>query len=400
MMTSSSEGTKIRNDLGVESISQITSFLNVKEKAVVRSFNKEWLEGASLDHKVSLDPEVIGTNLDGAIQFIASSFPNLRHFSLSIDQGYFLNINGELLDDDGEEQPLQFHGHSLRDLFQNKTGLRSVSLWFGECVEEHTSRVLFGEQGLSTLHQQTSLQSLALTNPYFESITALSDMLRPLVNLEHLRLDNPSFPQSEFVSRNPRSNWRDSSGFIDTIAALPKLRRLIIHNNGFRDNEILGLAPILPNLTELELEGPFGDSFGQEKISLTDASMAFIAENSPMLQAFSVCDNERITIEGLSEILRKCPLRELQASDTGLNSEHLKDVVEACPTLRLIRYGSFRVQDSDKALREASIASGGRVLFVGPYGLYEPKFDSELMANHEKTKEYIEDLEKDEVYDD
>jgi len=372
----------------------------VKEKAVVRSFNKEWLEGASLDHKVSVDPKVIGRNLDGAIQFIVSSFPNLRHFSLNIDQGYFLNDNGELLNDNGEEQPLQFHGHSLRDLFQNKRGLRSVALWFDDCVEEHTSRILMREQGLSTLHQQISLQSLDLIYPYFDSITALSDMLRSLVNLEHLRLWNPSFPMSEFASPSPYSNWRDSSGFIDTIAALPKLHRLRIHNNGFRDNEILGLAPILPNLTELKLDGLFGDSFGMERISLTDASMAFIAENSPKLQVFSVCYNRRITIEGWWEILRKCPLRELQASETGLHSKHLKEVVEACPTLRLVRYGSYHVKDSDKALREASIASGGRVLFVGPHGLYEPKFDSELMANHEKTKKYIEDLQKNEEYDD
>ena len=393
-------------ELTHENVSDITSFLNLKEKAVTRSLNKIWLKGSTLVTKVDVDPNIVGADLDGALRFVALSFPNLKHFMLNVDQEFFLNLNntysytqygtntfgdyygGE--DSRGSRGCPQLSGDSLKRIFEQESiYLDSVCIYFDECVTEHTSRILVDEEGLSTLHQQVSLRKLELVHPSFASFRSLFSMLRPLVNLQCLRLTSPHFPESEYEFGDRDCLWRYRSDLMKAIGSLPNLRSLMLEGHQITDNDLRHLSR-LRDLRRLAIEGHFGSEGG---ISLTDVSMTFIASRFPKLKCLSVCYNRAITITGLQKVIRSCPLFMLEASEAGLGEEHLDNIVRNKPSLRFIRYGQGYLPTKNDFLKNATISSRGLCGFAGNLGIYEPKFHPTLLANHYATKKFIEDVD-------
>ena len=59
-------------DLDAMAVSRIMDFLTLKEKAACCSINKTWLHAATSDKAICLNPEEVGLNLDGAINFVAA----------------------------------------------------------------------------------------------------------------------------------------------------------------------------------------------------------------------------------------------------------------------------------------------------------------------------------------
>ena len=153
--------------LDADVISNISTFLSLKEKAVARSLNKVWLEGATLGKYAMINPDEWGTNLDGALSFVASSFPNIQHFSFKIKQGYFLNLNNELWDDDAKAmRRLQLHGESLKSLFGNKSiCLRTVNVTFGDSGTPHQNfRILVENSILNRNRRVNNFPSHIISN--------------------------------------------------------------------------------------------------------------------------------------------------------------------------------------------------------------------------------------------
>ena len=77
----------------------------------------------------------------------------------------------------------------------------------------------------------------------------------------------------------------------------------------------------------------------------------------------------------------------------GLGEEHLDSIVRDKPSLRFIRYGLGYIPTKNDFLKNATISSRGFCGFVGNQGIYEPKFDPNLLANHYATKKFIEDVD-------
>jgi len=301
-----------------------------------------------------------------------------------------LNNNDELWNTKTETMgSFQLSGESLRDVFQQDSiRLRSANITFDVCIEEHTFRILVEEEGLSALNQQVSLQKLSLGSGHFESLHALSSIIRPLVNLQYLRLCRPTFPDSEYRSSDRDDIWQNPSELLSTIGLLPNLRTLSLENHGITDNDLHHLLS-LSELRELTLMGQFGD---QAIISLTDSAMTFIASSFPNLESLEVSYNRSITMKGHREVIRSCPLlRELQASKAGIEAQHLEEIVRTNSSLRFIRYGVGYTPPNESFLEKATVASHGRCVFTGNLGLYEPKFDSNLLATHNASKKLIED---------
>jgi hypothetical protein len=177
-----------------------------------------------------------------------------------------------------------------------------------------------------------------------------------------------------------------------TIGSLPNLSSLALTPHGITDDDLSHLLT-LRDLRHLKL---LLSGVGCE-ISLTDASLTFIATTFPKLESLSICFNRKITIAGIRRVILSCPLR------TDLGPEHLENIVRDKRTLKFIRYGWACNKMNEKLFRKASIASQGRCLFVGMnHVLYEPTFDSNLFANHNATKTLITDMEASEslLYDD
>ena len=367
----------IMSDLSLHNISDIASFLNLKEKALVRSLNKTWMKGSTLGTKVEVNPEIGGRNLDGPLKFVASSFPNLKDFELNYDYDY------------QKEQWGKLSGDSLSRLFdQESICLDSVSLHFG-FGKYDTSRILVDEEGFSTLHRQVSLRKLKLKQPYFATIDSLISVIRPLVNLQCLRLSWLEFPNSEYENNDTYSLWRNGSNLMEAIGSLPNLQSLEMDCHCITDQDLRHLSP-LRDLRKLDIEANF---FGRRDIetSLTDASMTFIASSFPKLKSLNVNLNRAITVAGLRKVIHSCPLIALEA-DELIGEEHLESIVKSKPSLRFVRYGRGlmpHMPTNNNLLKKATIASQGLCLFTGDEGIYEPKFDPTLLANHDATKKFM-----------
>jgi len=107
-------------------------------------------------------------------------------------------------------------------------------------------------------------------------------------------------------------------------------------------------------------------------------------------ESLGISFNGAITIAGLRRVILSCPLRELEALETGLRVEHyLEDIVRTNSSLRFIRCSerySGGYVGNDKFLGKASIVSHGRCLFVVNNGFYVPSFGFNLLANQTKMQ--------------
>jgi hypothetical protein len=73
----------------------------------------------------------VGLDVDWALGFVASKIPNLRHFSLHAGKYYFGTSS------------LQLTGDLLKSVFEQKSvSLHSACIYFGDCVQDHTERIL------------------------------------------------------------------------------------------------------------------------------------------------------------------------------------------------------------------------------------------------------------------
>eukprot|EP00797_Seminavis_robusta_P001958 Sro111_g055270.1 Inherit from bactNOG: tetratricopeptide (577) ;mRNA; f:53324-55277 len=105
--------SKIWGELDTQTLSVITSYLNLKEKAVVSTLNKAWLEASTCDKSVSIDPDVVGANLDAVLGFVGRRFRNLLDVDIHIEQHHFLTEENAVF---GEQvEPLLLQGTSQLD---------------------------------------------------------------------------------------------------------------------------------------------------------------------------------------------------------------------------------------------------------------------------------------------
>jgi len=174
-----------------------------------------------------------------------------------------------------------------------------------------------------------------------------------------------------------------------TIGSLPNLRALSIDDHRISDDDLRHLST-LSELQELTLNGQFSN---HAPVSLTDSSMTFIASTFHKLESLDVSYNRLITMEGIREVLRSCPLRELQASEV-LRAQDLVEVIQTRPSLLFVRYGVGFTKPNEEFLEKASVISSGRCLFSGNLDFYEPKFNATFMANQKTTMKLIEDIER------
>ena len=281
----------------------------------------------------------------------------------------------------------QFHGNSLKNLFQRTKGLESIKLCLDQCVNAHVERILVEEEALSMLHnQQESLESLSMIYPYFESVQSISQMLNPLTNLKVLCLSQVFVAPSQHLGLSRANVWSPGLGAsllhcIGTV--LCNLQSLSIDRHGFIDADIQGLLPILPQLRSLSLEIP-------SQVSLTDQFMNLVAGNCGNLQSLELSYNQQITSAGWLAVAEACPLlRNIVAYDTGLQAIHLEELVRCSPKLLRVCFSS----PYDKsAIEKATTASQGCTLFIDS-SPYKPTFNSQYLKNHERTKKMLSDLQ-------
>jgi Leucine-rich repeat (LRR) protein len=227
-----------------------------------------------------------------ALRFVASSIPNIRHVWLSFTGEYTCNGWGDELIPDG---------NVIRNILGTE-GLESVTIVFDSSTQNRTAPLVVCEHGLSALPQ--SLKNLTIRNPYFSSVRALSEVIRPLANLEQLHLDFVNVlevPNSEYIDGNWKKAWKDPSEFMHALGSLSNLRALSMLSHRITDDDLLPLSS-LSELVELNLvlESDYGTS-------LTDAAMEFIASSFPKLELLDVSGNYKITEKGNQEVLSSCP---------------------------------------------------------------------------------------------
>jgi len=339
-------------ELDAHSLSIISSYLNLKEKAVVSSLNKVWQLSFTSDRAVSVNPDVVGPDINSVLAFVGSQFQHLQDFSMYIDQGYFLQCNDEPL--------LQLHGYSLSNFFAVCPALRSVDIFFDTCCVKQVFQIVQEESCFDTLSQHKSMESLRVSNLCLKDIKFLSDMIGLLKNLKKLSLNDLKFDNYEGYDDdrwgmggwdfdeglnmgNTRLNGEISEGdswskLMPLITKMKNLCRLSLADHGLVDKNFKGLTNTFQNLTSLNLEGRFGSNNLRDTF-LTDNCLKFISKCCPKLHKLEISYNRHFTINGIVEVLKMCPLRLLTAHNTGIFSIHLELIVSISSKLRLLRYG-------------------------------------------------------------
>jgi len=367
---------KICGELKVDCISVITSYLNLKEKAIVCSLNKAWLEGATSETAVTVDPYIVGPNINAVLAFVGSRFRNLKDFTLNIEEYYFSGENGKML---------QLHGSSLNRFFFNISALRSVDLSFDIYTEEQVYQILKQESGLDTLNLHVSIEALDLSHVCVGNNHSVLKAIEPFTNLRMLTL-------SAVNKQNGRALTLSEP--LKAIAKMKHLHTLSLCYEGLADTDLHSLIPIFGNLRSLTLERKSGRREIQD--DLNDTSLELIAKNCPQLQSLDVSNNKNFTINGIYNVLKACPLRELSAYETCVSSFHMQAIVKLSSTLRLVYFRhpnhiGYNSQDHAN-LRMATEASGGHIVFMANR-FYAPTFDVDLLKHHKKAREMIEKLE-------
>jgi MYND finger len=304
--------SKVWGELNAETISVVASFLDLKEKAMVCSLSKAWLDGATRDEKVSILIRSCGPNLDSLLKFVGSRFRQLREVSIKFHCIFahdalalsWVPVVG-----------------SLNRFFHDCPVLRKVYIMFPRWSRSSFSE----EEALATLSQRTALQSLSLGCGCFRNHLILSQLLESLTNLRHLTIAEAKFHRSPFCSS--RRN------LLATIGRMTNLCSLSLSGNPLEDEDLQQLLPVFCGLRQLNLLGEKSSN-----TSLTNASLQLIATHCRLLQVFVISRNRRVTIDGLRMVLEACPLRELHAGQVGLLSSHLTEAVGLCPTLRVVVY--------------------------------------------------------------
>ena len=203
-----------------------------------------------------------------------------------------------------------------------------------------------------------------------ESHTLQAILLALPARLCSLRLNGLSFGNARDFARY---SWQRNNAvdplrpqILQAIQRFSTLQRLDLSAWKLTSQEVASLVPHLPELRHLCV-GAFDNS------PLTDDGLVAIARHCPQLRHLNI-QSTAVTPAGVIDLLKSLQLFELELCNTSIGPEHLRDIVMASQTLRIVSFGwnEFETTPAMQAsLDAADEACGGATLLthmiLGPY---------------------------------
>jgi len=292
-------------------------------------------------------------DFDSVLAYAAEYLTDLKHVDLWIPQ------HAVLKDDYNPNwaPTLQLSASVLQDFLQRRK-LQSFEIGFDDCCWEAARIMTDSGRAFWPLGDNDVLEKLRITHGVFDDTQDLVDCLSQ--NLKTLELPWLTLGK-EMAPWSAASIWQ----LISAVSNLSQLVRLRFEDCHFHDSDLESLLWNLPHLKSLALTGCFGVRIGGQFGSyLTDDGFAVIARCCPKLQSLNVSYHRRATVSGVKTILENCKhLRELYVTNVQIDASELETLVSLSSTLLL--FGRFCGLGSNKEdLRDAIVASGGRILFL------------------------------------
>ena len=324
-------------------------------------------------------------NLDDAFRVATEHMPNLKGVDIYINQQYFLN-DSMYCGEDGKREII-LSAPVMKNFFERKKHeLVGISLCLDQCIEEKFKERTDRAKALVAIGSMPNLKKLVLSYVGFDDVDTLTRCIGP--DLESLRLANVKIGSGAYGYE-----WQSSDvdELIRKLSQIRNLRTLCLDDIALSPRNLQTLAPRLSQVRDLSLEGAFGGQGG----SITDASLALIADSCPNLLSLDVSYQRGITFAGLKHILQRISLVDLEASDIRLSTHQVANLV-GNSSLKFVRYSNAGNrwdnpgEQEQRIVREAVIRRNGEVVLCTDMGgLVKFTLPSALRANQEAAKNFV-----------
>jgi len=287
-------------ELPVEIIANVLSFLKFEEMVKFGRVSKSWIKG--LCRVESIRFVLDDKNSDHKLRFAESHLKNLPSIHLALLQTVD-GISSDLIRGFLTTSPMLKH-----------FSFKHYCYDFGAYNSSTASRYHDVSAALEPIGNAADLKSLKLVRCRFDCVVDIIRLLQNKTQLKSLHLSDTRFGKYSHYPRPCDCNILSSH-----IATLHNLEELIVSNGwSMRHFDAEAVFSNLPCLRKLVVE------------SATDASLVSAARYCPNIEILELRDCRTLTLYGIMEVLRCCPIQTLFIDDFRGTGSGITTVKELC----------------------------------------------------------------------